>query len=540
MKKIVFFSGFLIIFLLSSSITEAATVYNFQGKLTDKTGRAVTTKIKVTFRIYKTPTGGTPLWTEQKEVAPDSQGRMGAKLGETNALNLTPGIYYIEVQIGNETMTPRHLTDFALPPSPAISKISADVRSGISRGELNYLTVELARRKFTKYLHDYPNISRSLKWHDVSTSTIIAYDHWTSQMKEDLLNFFVIYETGAPYPYATPPIPQPPYGFNYTSLTDEDSWNMYLANAAFSLYLDANRFFPTWRLSAYTEERLDLILSSNEILTNASPQGFRYITAWNPKYCYDFLSSRGMIKRSQEETIYEFTNWCRKHIYHWTRTRGEGIMSFFGYNGSPPIDQMLAPRLDPSRGWKSPVGGCWVATALFKAVLRSVNIPVNEHFRFSSIGAREGEGIHSGCEFPGSHNLGVIHSDDLYLYSFGLYYIPTSQLFISLTDLISTYPSSHASPDLSGQNHSRWLWLLFYNNPRDSDIRSRCMALDTSIGGIDAALQFGEILAHSDLTEEEKTEWTRRIDEIIEREGGPSSFYARAVEYHNTLFSTPP
>jgi hypothetical protein len=533
MKKVIIFSGFLFIFLLSLSIIEAATVYNFQGKLTDKAGKAVTTKIKVTFRIYKTLTGGTSLWTEQKEVTPDSQGRMGAKLGETSSLNLAPGKYYVEVQIGNETMTPRHLTDFALPPSPAISKISVDVRSGISRGEFNYLTVELARRKFTKYLHDYPNISRSLKWHDVSTSTILAYDHWTSQMKEDLLNFFVIYETGAPYPYATPPIPQPPYRGDITLLTTEDRWNMYLANVAFSLYLDANSSFPAWNLGGVREENLDLILSSDEILTSGSGNFFN-ITAWNPKYCYDFLSSRGMIKRSQEETIYELTNWCRKYLWHWTGRRSE-LMAYYGYNGAPLIDQVLTPRWDDYTGvWETKVYGCWGATALFKAVLRSVNIPVKEHFRF-----RQEGGTHSGCEFPGAH-LGVIHSDDLYVRRLGLYYIPNSLIFLPLSELISTYPDPPASPDLSDQNHQRWRWVNLYNHPDDLYISWRCWALDTSIGGISSATLFQGVLDRSSLTEEEKTDWTRRIDEIIEREGGPRSFVDRSAESRRTRYSTPP
>jgi len=102
------FLGFLLLFFSSWAIAEVPNVMNFQAKLTDPSNVLLTDTYNFTFRIFKTATGGSNLWNEQQRLRVD-QGIVNAILGNNTALNLSFNeTYYLEIQIGSETLTPRH------------------------------------------------------------------------------------------------------------------------------------------------------------------------------------------------------------------------------------------------------------------------------------------------------------------------------------------------------------------------------------------------------------------------------------------------
>src|SRR6478609_3101370 len=133
MKKI------LLIFLLTLSLKLVGQVpktINFQGYLTDPSGTAIDAPspgLSMTFSLWDaTPTGGNKLWEETWNGVIVVKGLYNVNLGETTPMSLPfDKIYYLEVKVGLQTLTPRiTLTSNAY----SISSINA---SNITSGTLN-------------------------------------------------------------------------------------------------------------------------------------------------------------------------------------------------------------------------------------------------------------------------------------------------------------------------------------------------------------------------------------------------------------------
>jgi hypothetical protein len=115
---------------------------NYQGYLTDGSGKAINESVTMTFRLYTVPTGGMALWTETHTVVP-VDGVYSVVLGSTNALFLDYTVnsqYYLGVQVGADAeMTPRqelssvgsaHTADTALDIACTNCIAAAEVNTG--------------------------------------------------------------------------------------------------------------------------------------------------------------------------------------------------------------------------------------------------------------------------------------------------------------------------------------------------------------------------------------------------------------------------
>ncbi|MCD6501450.1 hypothetical protein J7L01_02520, partial [bacterium] len=84
--------------------------FNYQGKLTDHDGVAVDSTCAIRFTIYDSPTATAALWMETHPSVEVNHGLFDAVLGEIvpfpDSLNFSVG-YWIELRIGDETMSPR-------------------------------------------------------------------------------------------------------------------------------------------------------------------------------------------------------------------------------------------------------------------------------------------------------------------------------------------------------------------------------------------------------------------------------------------------
>lgn len=91
------------------------TMINYQGRLSDSAGNPVDTTgapdgLSVTFALYETETGGTPLWSETHANVPVSEGLFNVKLGSVNpfSISLLGDDLWLGVQVGNDDeMVPR-------------------------------------------------------------------------------------------------------------------------------------------------------------------------------------------------------------------------------------------------------------------------------------------------------------------------------------------------------------------------------------------------------------------------------------------------
>ncbi len=81
-----------------------------QGRILDKTGAPVSSKVKIVFNVYAAATGGDALWTEEQNITLDD-GYFSAQLGSVTAI--PDGVFdgtvrYIGVTVGaDDEMTPR-------------------------------------------------------------------------------------------------------------------------------------------------------------------------------------------------------------------------------------------------------------------------------------------------------------------------------------------------------------------------------------------------------------------------------------------------
>lgn len=108
-------AGLFTILALTAGSARAAVpeLINFQGKLTDSAGTAITTSVPMVFKFYTTATGGSLVWTENQAVLPDDTGLYSVLLGSATSFS-TYGIsfstsYWLGVTVGtDQEMTPRY------------------------------------------------------------------------------------------------------------------------------------------------------------------------------------------------------------------------------------------------------------------------------------------------------------------------------------------------------------------------------------------------------------------------------------------------
>jgi hypothetical protein len=100
-----------ILFVNASAQNTVPTMINYQGFLTDTTGRALDGTYMITFRLYEQPTGVASIkWEEEHTEVTVVNGLFNVLLGSVNALSAEhlDGDRYLEIKVGDEVeLTPR-------------------------------------------------------------------------------------------------------------------------------------------------------------------------------------------------------------------------------------------------------------------------------------------------------------------------------------------------------------------------------------------------------------------------------------------------
>jgi hypothetical protein len=102
---------------------------NYQGRLEDSGGSPVNGLVSMTFGIYNVPSGGSPLWSETRDVTV-TDGAFSVRLGIVNTIDITfDEQYYLGVKIGAEPeMAPRQAfatAPYAFRPTPPSARQSS-------------------------------------------------------------------------------------------------------------------------------------------------------------------------------------------------------------------------------------------------------------------------------------------------------------------------------------------------------------------------------------------------------------------------------
>jgi hypothetical protein len=99
----------------SSATVAVPPIVNFNGLLTDVTGKPLTGTVGVTFYLYQESQGGAPLWMETQNVHPDKFGHYSVALGSTSSQGLPANVFatgearWLGVQVHGQDEQPRVL-----------------------------------------------------------------------------------------------------------------------------------------------------------------------------------------------------------------------------------------------------------------------------------------------------------------------------------------------------------------------------------------------------------------------------------------------
>ncbi len=131
---------FIMLFTLINIKTNLAYVpeiINYQARLIDSDGKPLTTSIDITFDIFESEVGGTPVWTETHNLTPE-EGYVNSYLGTINPLSLPfDKQYWLMVTINGEThydRTPLTSSPHALFSRDAFHADSADLAMDVQDG----------------------------------------------------------------------------------------------------------------------------------------------------------------------------------------------------------------------------------------------------------------------------------------------------------------------------------------------------------------------------------------------------------------------
>lgn len=93
---------------------DAAPVIHYQGQLFDPNSNAprANAVFAASFRLYGQPTGGSPLWFEDKTIGTNVDGVFNTRLGDTNGFGNLQNLFngqelWLEIVLNGEVTTPR-------------------------------------------------------------------------------------------------------------------------------------------------------------------------------------------------------------------------------------------------------------------------------------------------------------------------------------------------------------------------------------------------------------------------------------------------
>lgn len=236
------------------------------------------------------------------------------------------------------------------------------------------------------WLGAHPAICNAIIWETPGGAQ--AYTSWNALMKADLANAF---KMAWNFSSVLPVDPVP----NKKVLADSDSvvqildqayaWPMFLSYVAQSLAVEiGNRV--AWSIATYSAAGLAELFDGRQTFHwNGGAAGYEITFSHGaalpcaPNIGYSFLYNN-VIRSNRFSTIAGLLDWCRTNLRHfmggWDTAN---VYDQWQYRGFPPVLKMIQGTTTlshPAWGIQHITGGCWGTTGFLRAILRTVNIPV--------------------------------------------------------------------------------------------------------------------------------------------------------------------
>jgi hypothetical protein len=307
----------------------------------------------------------------------------------------------------------------------------------------------------------HPLIGNTIVWHNgPAPNQAVMYHNWTWEQKAQLINAVSHYwywfeygympNWGDPYPIDNT------YGSDFpvnlgspsstdTTISQADAWNYYIDSVALSLAAQLGHWYQ-WDVRFGTNIfnwDLKYLFDSEQMFAANYWAGngtllYRVVSTWSgpdfpihgavtltsPMASLELLMrQQGLVRNSMDGTLYAALDWGRDNLAHFNgppeRSSEERVWQ---YSGLPPVLKMITGTVTteiPGQNWgdtgfgvQNWTMGCHGTSGFYKAVLRTVNIPVKA----------EDNTWHSGMSFPMWPPWGVAghitHSDQLYSRAF--------------------------------------------------------------------------------------------------------------------------
>jgi hypothetical protein len=102
-------------------------IISFQGMLKDNQGKPLNGEFKMIFKLYTQPTGGSPIWTEERDGVNVENGVYSVLLGEVSSLDNVAfdKSYWLEVEVDGDRLQPRYRLA-ASPYALGVPRVSRD------------------------------------------------------------------------------------------------------------------------------------------------------------------------------------------------------------------------------------------------------------------------------------------------------------------------------------------------------------------------------------------------------------------------------
>lgn len=293
----------------------------------------------------------------------------------------------------------------------------------------------------SSWLARHTSITDAMQWITQGATTppaTVAYDAWPGDMQSSLLENFVAYwgwyaagMSGAdPTPVADPPANQFSTGTHdvTTVLAPADAQALYVKYVALSLVVELQNRVQ-WSLLDFDAASLAELLDSRKFFTRYTTGGYELIpmsvVPAPPLTAAAYVARHDFLCSTRVASIAETVFWAR-NLTHYNNGAdpAQDELDFWQYAGNPPASRVLAGTRYSGARPGVPTNltqwtlGCRGTTGLFKSLLRTINIPVEEFSNFNpSVSEPKNALYHSGHAVPHfiSEHLWLSHGDDPYV-----------------------------------------------------------------------------------------------------------------------------
>jgi hypothetical protein len=151
--------------LMSNWVYAVPMMASFQGYLKDANGHPLNTTVNLTFALYKTPEGGTPLWREAHPNVTVTQGVFGVRLGSVKPFSaeVIEGVRYLGVTLGNEA---------EIRPRQALTSVVFALRAGVAESVAAGAVLELTTVKDDTAFRVTDENNRSIRLYKSSSDNL--------------------------------------------------------------------------------------------------------------------------------------------------------------------------------------------------------------------------------------------------------------------------------------------------------------------------------------------------------------------------------